>query len=158
MAGHIWPMSRSLLPAFGSDGFSILELATVLLLMGLSVGSLLPAARHQLDRMAVLGAREEVAGLFHRARFEAVAQGGSALHLDSRVVSVTLSAGGVVLDQSGLADEYGISLTLSSGRLQADLTFDPLGLGRVASQTLRFRRGRAETALVVSSFGRIVRE
>lgn len=151
-------MSKLPISSHVSAGYSVLELATVLLLLTLLTGTVLPPLRRQVDRMAVLGAREEVAGLFHRARFEAVAMGSSGIHLDSGAASVTLSAGGEVLDHSGLADEYGVSLSLSSGHTQADLTFDPLGLGRVASQTLRFRRGRAEAGLVVSSFGRIVRE
>jgi len=142
----------------GSGGFTVLELATVLLLLSLSIGSLLPAARRQLDRMAVLGAREEVAGLFHRARFEAVTHGGAALHLKTGPASATLIAGGEVVAHAALTDEYGVTLTLSRGHSEAELTFDPLGLGRVASQTLGFLRGRAEAGLVVSSYGRVVRK
>jgi len=141
-----------------SCGFTILELAAVLVLLSLSVGSLLPGARRQLDRASVLEAREELAGLFHRARFEAVAFGGATLHLKADSASGTLIAGGEVLDRTVLLEEYGVSLTISAGRPEAELTFDSLGLGRVASQTLRLRKGDAEVALVVSSFGRIVRE
>lgn len=142
----------------GSRGFTLLELATALLLLSFSLGSLLPAARRQLDRMAVLGAREEVVGLFHLARVEAVALGSATLHLESGTAFATLIAGGEVVGHAALMDEYGVTLTLSRGRSEADLTFDPLGLGRVASQTLRFYRGEAEAGLVVSSFGRVVRE
>ena len=151
-------MPRSPSIRLGSGGFTLLELATVLLLMSLSLGCLLPGARRQLDRVAVLEAREELAGLFHRARLEAVAFGGATVLLNSDSASATLVTGGEVLDRTALLEKYSVSLTLSAGRPEAELTFDSLGLGRVASQTLRLKRGDAEAALVVSSFGRIGRK
>jgi type II secretory pathway pseudopilin PulG len=141
----------------GLAGYTILELLTVMVLMGLSMSVLLPAARRQVDRMAVLGAREEVAGLFHRARSEAIARGGARVVLVAEPPRAELLAGNEVLARAHLNDEYRITLTLSSGRPEAELIFDALGLGRVASQTLRFSRGRAEVRLVVSSLGRVAR-
>ena len=151
-------MPRSFFLSPRPAGFTILELVTVLLLIGFSLSGLLPAARRHLDRSAVLGAREEMAGLFHRARGEAVAFGGARLHLDSDSASATLFAGGEEVDHVAFMEEYRVSLALSNDRTDAELNFDPLGLGRVASQTLRFIRGEAEARLVVSSFGRVVRE
>jgi type II secretory pathway pseudopilin PulG len=138
-------------------GYTILELLAALVLMGLSLSVLLSAARRQVDRMAVLGAREEVAGIFHRARSEAISRGGALVFLVADPARAELSAGNEVLALAHLRDEYGVTLTLSSGRPEAELTFDALGLGRVASQTLRFSRGRAEVRLVVSSLGRVAR-
>jgi type II secretory pathway pseudopilin PulG len=158
MQDDLGSMPRSFPPRPGSRGFTILELVTVLLLMGFSLGSLLPAARRHLDRFAVLGAREEMAGLFHRARSDAVAFGGATLHLDSDSAAATLLAGGEEVDHVAFMEEYRVSLVLSNDRREAELNFDPLGLGRVASQTLRFLRGEAEARLVVSSLGRVVRE
>ena len=140
-----------------SCGFTLVELVTVLLLLSISLTALLPAGRKQLDRMAVLGAREEVTGLLHRARFEAVAHGGAVLTLKAAPGTVTLSAAGEVVSRVALADEYRVEFTLSRNRSEAEITFDPLGLGRVASQTLGFFRGGAEAHLVVSSYGRVVR-
>jgi type II secretory pathway pseudopilin PulG len=151
-------MPRSFSFRLGSPGFTVLEITAVILLMGLFLGTLVPAARRQLDRFAVLGAREEMAGLFHRARSLAVAFGGAKLHLDSDSASATLFAGGEEVDHVAFMEEYRVSLGLSNDRTEADLNFDPLGLGRVASQTLRLFRGEAEAGLVVSSFGRVVRE
>ena len=48
-------------------------------------------------------------------------------------------------------------LALSGDRESAELTFDAMGVGRVASQTFRFSRGSAQAELVVSSFGRVTR-
>jgi hypothetical protein len=138
-------------------GYTILELLTVLVLLGLVLAALLTSARRQVDRMAVLGAREEVAGLFHRARSEAIARGGARILLTAEPARVELWAGEGVLALARLTDEYGVVLALSSGRPEVELTFDALGLGRVASQTLRFARGGAEVRLVVSSLGRVAR-
>lgn len=144
-------------PPVLSSGFTLLELVVALFLLGLAVAQLIPAARHQLHRMAVLGAREEVAGLLHRARGEAVARGGAEIILTSAPPLVELIASGDTLERVDLEESYGVSLGLSRDRSQARLVFGPLGLGRVASQTLRFLRGREEARLVVSSLGRVAR-
>jgi prepilin-type N-terminal cleavage/methylation domain-containing protein len=139
-------------------GYTILELITVMALLGVVTAGSLPAARRQLDRMAVLGAREEVAGLFHQARSEAIARGSARLLLTAVPPTAELSAQGEVLARASLDGEYRVALTLSSGHTEADLAFDALGLGRVASQTLTFARGTAEVRLVVSSLGRVTRQ
>jgi prepilin-type N-terminal cleavage/methylation domain-containing protein len=150
-------MSKPIPPPGSRSGYTLLELSAVLLLLGISFSALLPAAQHQMDRMAVMGATAEVAGLFHRVRFEAVAHGGAILRLETTPASVALMVGGAVVERSELEGVYRVALKLSRDRSETDLHFDPLGLGRVASQTLSFTRGRAEVDLVVSSYGRIIR-
>jgi len=151
-------MRELLFPTPGISGFTLLELSTALFLMGLCLAFLLPAARRQRDRTAVLGAREEVAGMFHQARFEAVTRGGATVALKTAPAAAVLSAGGEVVAQVAIWEEYRVSLSLSRGGSETELSFDPLGLGRVSSQTLRFVRGDAEAGLVVSSYGRVVRK
>jgi hypothetical protein len=123
----------------------------------MALAELLPAAKRQVDRLAVVGAREEVAGLFHRARTEAIGRGGSTLFLFADSGSVALLAEDSVLAQVAVRIQYGVEMVLSRDRSEAQLSFDPLGLGRVASQTVLFRRGGAEAGLVVSSYGRVTR-
>jgi prepilin-type N-terminal cleavage/methylation domain-containing protein len=139
------------------SGFTLLELVVVLALMSLGFSVLLPAARSQRDRMAVLGAREEVAGLLHRTRGEALARGGAELILNSLPPTAEIVANDDTLAAARLEKEYGVTLHLSRGRASTSLAFGPMGLGRVSSQTLRFRRGDEEALLVVSSLGRVVR-
>ncbi|NNM05830.1 MAG: hypothetical protein HKO65_12140 [Gemmatimonadetes bacterium] len=141
-----------------NSGFTLVELLILLTLLGLGVGLLIPAARVQRDRFAVLGAREEVAGLLHRARVEAVARGGAALSLVAGSSSVAIVAEEDTVARTELHEGYGVAMALSGNRQEASLFFGPLGLGWVASQTIRFRRGAAEAKLIVSSLGRIVRE
>ena len=126
-------------------------------LLGLGLTQAIPAARHQLDHMAVVAAREETAGLFHRAREEAVARGRAEIVLTAVSPQVELLAGGDTLTRSNLETAYGVSLGLSGNGQKARLAFGPLGLGRVTSQTLRFHRGRAEALLVISGLGRVAR-
>lgn len=132
-------------------------MVTVLALAGVMIGGVVPTIRGQLDRMAVLGAREEVVALFHRAREEAIARGGSELVFHSVSSRIELLAGPDTLAQAGLDEVYGVTLGLSRDRQEAHLVFGALGLGQVASQTLRFGRGRAEATLVVSSLGRVAK-
>ena len=142
---------------FTHRGFTLLELVVVLTLLGLSMAGLLPAAKRQLDRMAVLGAREEVAGLLHRARGEALARGEAEVILTSVPPKAELIAEKDTLARTKLEETYGVTLGLSRDRSESRLRFGPLGLGIIASQTLRFRRGEAEVLLVISSFGRVAR-
>ena len=87
-----------------------------------------------------------------------MARGGAVFSLLAASASAAIVAGEDTLVRSDLQTAYGVMLSLSGDRNGADLIFGPLGLGRVASQTIRLRKGRAEAKLIVSSFGRVVRE
>lgn len=140
-----------------SSGFTLLELITVIALLGLALGELLPAGSHLLDRMAVLGAREAAVGLIHRARMEAVARGGARLEVERFPPAMKIVAGTPSQTIEAVAFDEGVIMALSGDRESVELTFDAMGVGRVASQTLRFSRGSAQAELVVSSFGRVTR-
>ena len=140
-----------------SSGFTLLELITVIALLGLALGELLPAGSHLLDRMAVLGAREAAVGLIHRARMEAVARGGARLEVESFPPAMKIVVGAPSQAIEAVAFDEGVVLALSGDRESVELTFDAMGVGRVASQTLRFSRGSAQAELVGSSFGRVTR-
>jgi prepilin-type N-terminal cleavage/methylation domain-containing protein len=151
-------MKRPALPPAPFGGFTLIELTAVLFLLSLVLGAAVPAFRRQLDHMAVVAAREEIMGLFHRARAVAVARGGATILLTSQPPTVSLKKGDEVLSSISLEREHRVSLTLSRNRAEAELSFGPLGLGQVASQTLLLGRGDCQARLVVSSFGRLVRE
>ncbi|MCK5650228.1 MAG: prepilin-type N-terminal cleavage/methylation domain-containing protein [Gemmatimonadetes bacterium] len=138
-------------------GYTLLELLTVLLVMGCAVNALLPAARSLTDRMAVVGAREALVGLVARARSEAFTHGGATLTILSDPPSAWIDAGDTVVTRSEIGSSFGVSLHLTGSRDWARLAFDALGLGRVASQTIRIRRGDASAGIVVSSYGRVRR-
>ena len=139
-------------------GFTLLELVAALALLGIGLANLIPVARQQVDRMAVVGARDEVEGLLHLARREAVARGSSDLVLSVEPPRAVLLSGTDTLAEARLGRAARpVRLSLSRGRSEVRLSFGPLGLGRVSSQTIRFERGDALATLVVSSLGRVVR-
>jgi prepilin-type N-terminal cleavage/methylation domain-containing protein len=141
-------------PTHRRDGFTLAELATVLLLMGLlSVAGLQALSRLQ-DLWGVSGASTAVAGLIREARFRAVARGGAWVRLSSDSATVALGAGGTILRKVDLEGDFGVALDLS-GAAAVVLAFDPAGVGRMTSRTLRFRRGSVVGRLVVSSYGRV---
>ena len=136
-------------------GYSLLELTVVLVLLGLGVSLLLPAARRAADRFAVVGAREDLAGRLATARSLAMSSGGAALVIDEPGSSVWIQVGEHVRDSAGLRGA--VVVELPGARTRAVLRFDGLGIGRVASQTVRFTRGRATASLVVSAYGAVSR-
>jgi len=137
-------------------GFTIVELALVLLLLGVTTASIAPAARRQRDRALVVGAREAVVGLFVEARTAAMESGAASV----RIVAVPALAEAVsqarILRTAAIAEDFGVSISIG-GSAQVELTYDALGLGRVASQTIAFARGGETTELVVSGYGRMRR-
>ena len=130
----------------------------VLSLLTLAVAGVFPALMARMDHLAVVAAREEVMGVFHRARALAVAKGGATVLLTSQPSTVSLQSGEKVHSFISLEDSRDVRLSLSGNRSEVELSFDPLGLGRVASQTLTFSRGSSTARLVISSYGRLERE
>lgn len=137
-------------------GHTLPELCTALLLGALALSVVLPGASAARDRLSVAAAREGVAGLIAEARVAALAHGGATVHLETLPARAWSEAGDTVLRALDLT-EWGVSLALSGGRTSRVLRYDALGLGQVASETVRFRRGRVDRALVVSGFGRVRR-
>jgi len=133
------------------------ELTVLLVVIGVILGLAMPGGRGLLDRIAVTAAREEIAGLAHRARAIATASGGATLWVDLEAESVTLTAGdGVTRGRLLLADR-GIDVSTSGSSDVVAMTWNALGWGVVASRTLGLRRGSGEARIVVSSRGRVSR-
>ena len=140
-----------------SRGTTLIELATVLLLMGLGGAVLLPVGSRIRNRIAVASARESVAGLFAEARSAAVLHGGSSVHLTDRPWRAWYEVSGIRRRSVHLEKDHSVSVIVDRGGSPYEVRFDALGLGRAASSTLRFRRGAAEAGLTLSSYGRVRR-
>jgi hypothetical protein len=97
-------------------------------------------------------------GIFHKARIEAVAFGGASIVLRISPPGAELWAAGALRAAVRPGPELDVEMTLSGGRERVEIFFDALGLGRVASQTIRFTRNGSRSGLVVSSLGRVIRE
>ncbi len=142
----------------GELAFTLPELVLVLLVAGMALSFLLPAARRSRDRLAAVGAREAVVALLVRTRETALTRGGATLRLRTEPPAAWVEAGGEVLDHLDLGDRFGVALEFPGGRRERELRFGALGTGLVASATVRFVRGEARAGLRISSYGRVVRE
>lgn len=138
-------------------GYTLLEMSVVLALLALASSAFLPAVRGLRDEMAVVSAREVLAGLFAEARVAAVASGGTTVHIRPLTGDAWYDVEGVEARRVRVGGGGGVVVTLSRGRTESNLRYDALGLGQVASETFRFRRGDAYATLVVSSYGRVRR-
>ncbi|HEX9107250.1 MAG TPA: hypothetical protein VF832_08475 [Longimicrobiales bacterium] len=137
-------------------GHSLLELSFVLLLLGVLLGAGLPPLRRAMAWAQARSARDAVALQAARARALAVARGGADLVLDLPHARAWIESSDTVLAPVVLGDER--LLILSADGSPADtvrIGWDGLGVGRIASRTLRFRAGAAEARLTVSGYGRV---
>jgi Tfp pilus assembly protein FimT len=138
-------------------GYTLFEICAVLLLAAVAVSALLPAGKAVVDRMAVVAAREAVAGLVADARVAAVTHGGATVQMRSGPWRAWAQVGDSAFGLVGLEELLSVTVELSQDRSASELRYDALGLGQVASETLRFRRGSSSSVLVVSGYGRVRR-
>lgn len=141
----------------GMRGFTLIELAVVVALTAFAAASLAPAARRYRDRAAVLAAREAMVGVLAEARVTALASGEAHVSIESGPWVARSEQADSVLSVVRLESEWGVTVGLPGRRSSSRISFNALGLGRMASQTLVFRRGGASASLVVSSLGRVRR-
>lgn len=139
------------------QGHTLLELSAALFLASLAASAAFRGAAQLRDALAVTGAREAVAGLVAEARRAAVASGGARVRVEAFPARAWIEVGDSLHRALGLEAEWGVSVVLARGRTGTTLRYDALGLGQVASETLRLRRGGAERALVISGYGRVRR-
>lgn len=142
-----------------NPGVTLIELAIALVVIGVLLGTgAVPFAR-ALDRYAVRGARDALAAGLAHARATAIASGGAELVIDLRAARYRVHiAGGSTAPPVDLRAQYRV--VVSADGQAADsiaFRFDALGIGRMTSRTIRFRRGRAEAGLTVATYGRVRR-
>lgn len=138
----------------GRRAFTVVELLLVVLLMTLAAGLALPLAAAALDGWAARSARDQALALLHRARATARIHGGARLALTADPAAVTLWVGDSLAARWPADGASGVRIRLPGDAATDELRFDALGLGIVASRTLRFQRGGAEARLIISSRGR----
>jgi len=136
-------------------GYSILELTLLLALAALLLGLAWPGARAARDAYAVRAARTETVDALARTRALAIARGGAALSAlaDSALLHVVDAADSVHVRVD--LRPLGVELDGGAGVDSFRVVYDGLGLGRVASRSIRLTRGRAEARITVSAYGRV---
>ena len=145
-------------------GFSLVELITVVIIIGLLAGFGFPRIRDLGVREAVRGARRAMTTHLARARATAVQRGCSAvLHLNDDAGAVWLTAcpipgaGAATLDTVGTVDNlqerFGVAFTADAD----SVLYTPQGLAFAASPiALTFTRGEYAASLQVTPAGRAV--
>ena len=111
-----------------------------------------------MERLSVVGAREELVGLITRARGEALRRGGSSLIVVRDPPEIRVEANGAILHRVDLGATWRIELVLSGGRPSVELRFGSSGLGRMAARSVTLTRGSAVARLIISAYGRVRRE
>jgi type II secretory pathway pseudopilin PulG len=138
-------------------GHTTLELLIVMAVMGIATASLAPTARKLRDRSAVVAAREALVGVLAEARIAAMTSGRSTVRITADPARVEALVGDSTIRDVAIGAEYGVAVALNGEVTSVEIGFDALGLGRMAGQTIGFRRGDLSSELVVSSYGRVRR-
>lgn len=136
---------------------SFMELLIVLALVAILGTIAAPTVAHSLDVMNVRAAREELFGLAARTRDVAVSRSGATLSLDLRNQVARIIDGASVAVEELHLQKYDVSLATDGRQSSIALRYDARGIGRMASRTIRLRRGSAEAGLTFSSYGRVRR-
>jgi len=138
-------------------GVTLLELLFALVVVAVLIGIAYPAFHGMLDRIAVRAARDALVVGVARTRVVAAGAGGAYLVLESPAArfGVENAAGDTLVAFFDLGNRYGVELSIdgiTASRLR--LRYDGLGLGRLASRTIRVNRGSQEAGLFISAYGR----
>ncbi len=138
------------------DGFTIFELAMVVVVAAIIGGLAVPRVGSALDQIATDRAVSGVMVFYHRARLVGTWR-ATPVELEFRHDSLTATLRGatdsVVLSVAGPA-YHGVSMSASRSKI----SIYPSGLGWGAANTkLIFRRGAAAESLTTSRLGRLKR-
>ncbi|MFW5951632.1 MAG: prepilin-type N-terminal cleavage/methylation domain-containing protein [Gemmatimonadota bacterium] len=140
-----------------THGYTLIELLFVLLILGGLLGIAMPPAGRWLDDAAVHAARDELAGALAWTRMAAASAGGATLVLDPATARFEiLGPAGARGPATDLARRYRVEVDVGTDQ-PVLLRYDALGIGRIASRTIRIRRHAAEAGLTVSAYGRVRR-
>jgi prepilin-type N-terminal cleavage/methylation domain-containing protein len=138
-------------------GFTLIEIITVVVIMGVVMMMALPKYGNMNDRNQMRSAKDGLAARISAARAAAVASGKPATFaLVGDTMRVTLRSNGVTETKGAdvnLYRQFGVALT--SG--DASVVFDGRGMANQAAIKIKFTRGSLNDSLCVSKLGLINR-
>jgi prepilin-type N-terminal cleavage/methylation domain-containing protein len=145
------PMHRSRQPR----GTTLLELLFALSLIAVLLGFAYPRMSRTIERYAVRAAADAFTAQVARARIAAITYGGADLVIDPvRLRAQLRGPDNEMLGEQDLGT-FAVAITVDGQhRQEVDLSFDALGIGRMANRTFRFQRGGAEARVTLSAYGR----
>jgi type II secretory pathway pseudopilin PulG len=142
--------------ACGRAGATLVDLVVSLAILSVVSTIAAPRLGAARDAWAAGVARDATIVVITRARTQAVVHGSARLALDPAASTVAVEApiGVPNGDVLYLGDTWGVALSVDHANGPVRIDFDGLGLGRLASRTLRFSRGGAEARVSLSTYGR----
>lgn len=134
-------------------GTTLPELLVVVALVALISGFVFAPFKRGFDRLKTRAAAREAMGAFYTARAAAIARAErTAVRLDERRSSVTVTAGRDTLMTRPVGSEHGVSM--SATRDSMAFFSDGLGVGG-ANLRVIFTRGAAADTVIASREGRV---
>lgn len=133
--------------------FTLLELVTVLTLVGLLMALAVPRFSAMRDRASVRASMADLGGDFSMARQSAIARRAAvAVVFDTTLGTVVVRSTARVISRHDLRAAYGIVL----GANRDSAVYDSRGLGYgVSNLTVTIRRGAIVDTLTMSRLGRV---
>ena len=134
-------------------GATLLELALVLVVLGLLLAIALPRLEGVTDALAVNGAAQDIVAAHRRARMTAI--------LQSRVVELTVDTNDLAIRARGATADFWHAAGPAASRVALagapkKILFSPVGLSLgVSNASFRLSRGAATRTVVVSRLGRV---
>jgi Tfp pilus assembly protein FimT len=134
-------------------GTTLLELALVLVVMGLVLAILLPSAGRMADGFAVHRAALELVTAHRRARIAAILRG--------QIVELTISANDLAIRPRGAAADVWHAPGPAASQVALagpprTIVFSPVGISMgLSNATFTLTRGSARRSVVVSRLGRV---
>lgn len=139
------------------NGYSLFELTVALALVIVASSMLVPVLGDTRDRMTVLAARETLVALLQEARTAARRAGTASLRLDAEHARAQVAIGDSVVHAADLGRQ-GVRIDLPGGRTRGEISYNGLGIGVFANETVELSAGSERARLVVSSYGRVRRD
>jgi prepilin-type N-terminal cleavage/methylation domain-containing protein len=138
-------------------GFTVTELAIVLVVAGSLLGMAYPRMREATGAAALRSAKQEVMASLTQARAAAVEQGRrSVLTRSGNTLQVTVESNGAQTAVGGALDLYGLHAVSLDATVNS-IAFDPrgyaIGLGGV--EVIRLTRGALRDSVCVTRAGRL---
>jgi len=142
------------------QGTTLTDLIVALAVISIILTAAAPRFGRARDAFATRAARDVAAATVEQARSLASGRGTARIVIDPSAGTLTLEAptGVRAAPPLSLADGFGVRLSVdghAGGPVVLD--YNALGLGIIASRTIRFQRGGIEAGISVSTYGRVRR-
>jgi Tfp pilus assembly protein FimT len=136
-------------------GTTLLEITTLLVILGILASIAFPRFAGYRDRVSVGAGTTSVVAMLATARYAAVRRATlTAIAFDTATATITVFAGGDTIERRSLGAVHGVRLTAS----RDSIAYAPNGMGYGAANTkLVVSRGAAAETLTVSRLGRVRR-